>query len=170
MVRRPAALTLLAVLALAGCGGGPDRAADETPTSRPPFSSAPPPSPSPSSSPSPTTTTADGRNTDACADADCEVTVSEPVTIPFRGPEGHAELSVTEVGPDRVHYEVTAGDGRSSGSADGPGWGCYTVLGEDSSGNGCGPAAPAPSAAPGTVVLHLTTAPDGTATVRISSG
>lgn len=160
MAREPAALALLALLALTGCGGGPERAAGESPTPRAPSSSPP----------SPTTTAADGRNTDACADADCEVTVSEPVAIAFQGPAGDAELSVTEVGPDRVHYEVTAGEGRSSGGADGPGWGCYTVLGEDSSSNGCGPAAPAPDAAPGTVVLHLTTAPDGTATVRISSG
>jgi hypothetical protein len=165
---RPVALlataSALTALALTACDSETQTG---TPTGTPTTTTGKPVI-SPSSS-RPRATAADGDDIRACADAACEITVSEPVTIPFDGPEGRTELSVTEVGRNKLHYKVTSADGHSSGSAEGAGWGCFAVLGVDSSSSGCGPAAPAPSAPSGTVVIQLTTGEDGVAVIRIRS-
>lgn len=155
------ALAALALLALAGCGG---------PAPAPPRTSAPatPRTSAPATPPPPAT--ADARGLRACADADCEVTVAAPVDIAFAGPEGRAGLTVTEAGRAAVGYRLVSGEGHTRGSATGPGSACWAVLSAGGSSGGCGPGAPAPTAAPGTVALHLAATGDGTAVVRISRG
>src|SRR5690606_38701383 len=124
------ALGAVVALLAVGCGGSdegdqePSSDERETATNSP---SAPDGSPSEGTG-SPRPSAADGRDIAACADGDCEIAVSEPSTIPFRGPAGSATLRVTEVGPDEVEYTVTSGGGRSKGGASGPGQGCVTVV------------------------------------------
>ncbi|MFH9731276.1 hypothetical protein [Streptomyces sp. NPDC017260] len=111
---------------------------------------------------------ADGHDPRACSDGNCEIAVSEPVTVRFQGPGGPATLSVTEVGPDRIEYTVKSANGRTQGGASGPGQGCVTVLRDNGSGNSCGGlSGTRPSAQPDAVVIQATTGPDGTALLRM---
>ncbi|MFB6556356.1 hypothetical protein [Streptomyces sp. NPDC056405] len=131
-----------------------DSSADHTATTRPSVSAA------------------DGRDLGACADGDCQVLVSEPVTVRFRGPSGAAAtLHVTKVGPNEVAYTVKSGHGQSKGSARGPGQGCITVLRSNGSGNSCGGLGDGarPSARPDAVVIQAVTGEDGTAVLAIVS-
>ncbi|MGY0065462.1 hypothetical protein ACWZEH_01175 [Streptomyces sp. QTS137] len=50
------------------------------------------------------------------------------MTIRFDAPAGRTALSVPEVGPDEIEYELKSGNGRSAGGAEGRGQGCLTVL------------------------------------------
>ncbi|KAF3469480.1 hypothetical protein GL259_04425 [Streptomyces sp. Tu 3180] len=146
---------------MAGCGGpdrqsgasrGGDGQASEPRSAQPPVPAA------------------DGHDVGACADGDCEIAVSRPVTVRFEGPSGSATLSVTEVGPNRIEYTVRSGNGRSRAGAEGPGQGCVTVLRGNGSGNSCGPADARPPRAPtGAVVVQAATGKDGTALLRIVS-
>ncbi|MFD4347869.1 hypothetical protein ACFWQ6_23905 [Streptomyces coelicoflavus] len=98
--------------------------------------------------------------------------MTKPVTLHFPAPggSGRATLSVTEVDPNKVEYEVKSGNSRSQGGATGPGRGCLTYLRAHGSGNSCGPLAPTrPSPQPGAVVIQATTSTDGTALLRIVS-
>ncbi|MET9821839.1 hypothetical protein ABZ038_09485 [Streptomyces sp. NPDC006349] len=109
-------------------------------------------------------------DTAACADGDCEITVTEPVTVRFQGPAGPATLSVTDVGPNEVAYTVESGNGRTKGSASGPGQGCTTVLRENGSGNSCGGlSGTRPGARPDAVVIRVAAGTDGTARLHIVS-
>lgn len=161
------ALTALAVLtavATAACSNAPEYDEKPAPRNRPTTSR---PAPEPPAPPA-----ADGTDLSACADGDCEITVTEPVTIPFQGPGdgSRATLSVTAVGPDEIEYEVKSGHNRSKGSASGPGQGCLTYLRENGSGNSCGPLdATRPSPQPGAVVIQATTGTNGTALLHIVS-
>jgi hypothetical protein len=107
---------ILAALGVAGataaCGGS---------TTAP--SATPPPSPVPastsasavSSSATPTTSTtpkpfpaaADGTNLRACADGDCEILVTGPVTIRLAKGLGMRSLNITAVSPAGVDFQST---------------------------------------------------------------
>jgi len=120
----------------------------------------------------PAVTAADGDDTGACSDGDCEITVSEPVTIRFPAPGGgRATLTVTAVGRNEIEYTVKSGGGRAEGAAGGPGWGCITVLRAGGSGNSCGPLGDPgrPAAQPDAVVIQAATGRDGTALLPIVS-
>ncbi|AWW37833.1 MULTISPECIES: hypothetical protein [Streptomyces] len=163
-----AALTMAVALTATGCAGGTD--ADRTPAVKP-SPSATEPSPS-AGNPSPSVAAADGADTAACADGDCEIAVSEPVTFRFKGPKGMATLSVTKVGPNEIEYSVQSDNGRSKAGASGPGQGCLTVLRDNGSGNSCGGLGDSgrPSAEPGTVVIQAATGADGTAVLHVVTG
>ncbi|MFD0413426.1 hypothetical protein [Streptomyces sp. NPDC127108] len=166
-------LAALAPLTVVGCGDSDDT--DDRPpsqgkagkTSKSPTAQAS--SDEPSAKPS--VSAADGSDVGACADGDCEITVSEKVTFRFKGPRGQATLSVTEVGPNKVAYTVKSGSGRSKGGATGPGQGCITVLRSNGSGNSCGGLGDAarPSPQPEAVVIQAATGEDGTAILHIVS-
>ncbi|MFI7394765.1 hypothetical protein [Streptomyces tendae] len=159
-----AALTALSTTACSNTREPKDDEPPRTPRDRPTTSrSAPQP---PSSSP------ADGTDVGACTDGNCEITVTEPVTIRFPAPgdAGRATLSVTKVGPNEIEYEVKSGNNRSSGGARGPGQGCLTYLRDHGSGNSCGTVDPTrPSPQPGAVVIQAATGTDGTALLHIVS-
>ncbi|MFC8099609.1 hypothetical protein [Streptomyces sp. NPDC057363] len=166
------ALTAPAVLAVAACDGPDQTDAAPPPSSSPerPTTSRPPATQSAAEEPAPSVSAADGHDPRACADGNCEITVSRPVTVRFQGPGGPATLSVTEVGPDRIEYAVKSGGGRTEGGASGPGQGCLTVLRENGGGNSCGGlSGTRPSAQPGSVVIQATTGTDGTALLHIVS-
>jgi hypothetical protein len=157
---------LIALTASAGCGGDSDEPAKASPrpSERPSEADSP-------EGPKPSVSAADGRDITACADGNCEIAVSEPVKIPFKGPRGPATLTVTEVGPDTIAYTVKSGNGQSKGSASGPGQGCITVLRSNGSGNSCGGlgAAGRPSPQPDAVVIQAATGEDGTAVLQLVS-
>ncbi|MDG9716362.1 hypothetical protein [Streptomyces sp. DH24] len=172
------ALTVVTVLTTAGCGGDsgePDREAAAGTPSTGATGSAPArtkPTPTLTPTPTPTITAADGTDPAACADANCEIAVTEPVTFRFAGPDGRAAtLSVTKVGRNEVEYTVKSGNGRSRGGASGPGQGCLTVLRGNGSGNSCGGGLDdtRPSPQPGAVVIQVTGHEDGTALLHIVS-
>ncbi|MDQ8705490.1 hypothetical protein RCO28_23760 [Streptomyces sp. LHD-70] len=161
---RAVGAVLLAAVTLTACGGSTDDGKALSPS---PKTS---PTPRPTPSPTPSLTAEDGHDIKACADADCEVLISEPVEVSFDGPGGKAALSVTEVGPDKVAYTVKSANGRSRGSASGPGQGCLTVLRENGSGNSCGRVGTAaPEAQPDAVVVQLAAGEDGTALLHLVS-
>ncbi|WHX22463.1 hypothetical protein QFW82_38290 [Streptomyces malaysiensis subsp. malaysiensis] len=173
------ALAVLAAVAVAGCGGsdkedgapshsGP---ASASRSAQPSGGSSGDASASASASAKPSVSAADGRDAGACADGNCEIAVSEPVTVRFKGPAGPATLSVTEVGPNKVEYTVQSSGGRSQGEASGPGQGCITVLRDHGSANSCGrPGKDRPAAQPNAVVIQMTAGEDGTAILHIVSG
>ncbi|MCF2125945.1 hypothetical protein L1I79_05770 [Strepomyces sp. STD 3.1] len=160
----PPALTTLTILTLTACNSSEEPSAGP-PT--PPRSHAAPETPSPSPSPS----AADGDDVAACTDGNCEITVTKPVTIRLKGPDGSpTTLSVTEVGPKKIEYEVKSGNGQSKGGASGKGQGCLTVLRANGSGNSCGPlTGTRPAAQQDAVVIQATTSADGTATLHVVS-
>jgi len=170
-----ALLATLALLTAAGCGGSGEDSGDaaagtgktESPDSRADDNSKSP-------SPSPRVTAADGTDTGACADGNCEITVSKPVTFDIKIPDGPAKLSVTKVGEYAVGYKVTHGTskngGSARGSASGKGSGCITYFYENGSGTQCGGAAGRPDKEAGTVALHILSGPDSTAILRLVSG
>ncbi|WP_338146720.1 hypothetical protein [Streptomyces boncukensis] len=183
------ALAGLAALTAGGCGGSDDgdgsgkaaasSSAQPSDSGRPSDSgelsespadrSTPPRSPAESSAESPVSA-ADGRDVGACADGDCEIAVPRPVTFRFKGPSGPAKLSVTEVGPNEVEYEVTSDGGRAKGGAGGPGRGCITVLRSGGTSNSCGRVATTrPSPQPDAAVIQVATGKDGTALLHIVS-
>ncbi|MFI6080441.1 hypothetical protein ACIBBB_05600 [Streptomyces sp. NPDC051217] len=166
------ALAALAALTVAGCGGSDTTdgagGADASPSPEQRTSKSPSARPSPAK---PSAAAADGSDVGACEDGNCEIAVSEPVTFPFRGPDGAATLSVTEIGKNKVEYTVTSGNGRSQGGASGPGQGCITVLRTSGSGNSCGGLGEAerPGRQPDAVVIQAATGENGTAIVHIVS-
>ncbi|MFI8306060.1 hypothetical protein ACIF80_21970 [Streptomyces sp. NPDC085927] len=177
-------VTVFTAVALTGCGGFDERGTgtpDDARLSASRSGADAPPAPwsTPSSEPAgdtgpakPSAPAADGRDPAACADGDCEITVSGPVTIRFDGPAGSTTLSVSEVGPDRIEYEVTSGNGRSAGGAEGRGQSCRTVLRAGGSGTSCGGIGDdgPPGARPGTVIVQVAPGADGTALLRVVSG
>ncbi|WP_458084784.1 hypothetical protein [Streptomyces malaysiensis] len=173
------ALAVLAAVAVAGCGGSDKE--DGAPSHSGPASASRSAQPSggssgdapasASTSAKPSVSAADGRDAAACADGNCEIAVSEPVTVRFKGPAGPATLSVTEVGPNKVEYTVQSSGGRSQGEASGPGQGCITVLRDHGSANSCGRLGKdRPAAQPNAVVIQMTAGEDGTAILHIVSG
>ncbi|MEU0926353.1 hypothetical protein [Streptomyces malaysiensis] len=173
------ALAVLAAVAMAGCGGsdkedgapshsGPASASRSAQSSGGSSGDAPASAPA---SAKPSVSAADGRDAAACANGNCEIAVSEPVTVRFKGPAGPATLSVTEVGPNKVEYTVQSSGGRSQGEASGPGQGCITVLRDHGSANSCGRLGKdRPAAQPNAVVIQMTAGEDGTAILHIVSG
>lgn len=151
----------LATLTVIGCSSSD--AADDASSRDQQTSKSPPAQPSVSA--------ADGHNVGACADGNCEIAVSEPVTFRFKGPTGPATLSVTEVGPNKIEYTVESDHGQSTGGATGPGQGCITVLRSNGSSNACGGLGDAtrPSPQPDAVVIQAATGEDGTAIIHIVS-
>ncbi|MFE2446464.1 hypothetical protein ACWDHW_10830 [Streptomyces melanosporofaciens] len=173
-VRAGLGLAVLTAVAVTGCGGSDETDGAPPRDGRPSASRSAPSSTSSSGSggPSakPSVSAADGSDVAACADGDCEVAVSAPVTVRFKSPTGPATLSVTEVGPNKVEYTVKSGNGRSQGGASGPGQGCVTVLRDHGSSNVCGRLGPArPAAQPDAVVIQMTAGADGTAILHIVS-
>ncbi|WP_432081427.1 hypothetical protein [Streptomyces sp. WAC 04229] len=158
----PRALTTLTILTLTACNSS------EEPPAAPPTSTRPHPTPE-TTSPSPSPSAADGDDVAACTDGNCEITVTKPVTIRLEGPDGSpTTLSVTEVGPNKIEYEVKSGNGQSKGGASGKGQGCLTVLRANGSGNSCGPLRDTrPAAQQDAVVIQATTSADGTATLHV---
>ncbi|MFE9642751.1 hypothetical protein ACFYO0_01035 [Streptomyces sp. NPDC006365] len=177
-----ALLATLAMLTVAGCGGSGEDSGDaaagaittESPGSRADGTPKSPSASTSSPSPSPKVTAADGTDTGACADGNCEIAVSKPVTIRFKIPAGPAKLSVTKVGKNEVGYKVTQGtstNGSSAGgTASGEGSGCTTFFYGNGSGTQCGGAGEPPAKEAGTVALQLVPGPDGTAILRLVSG
>ncbi|MFB7657393.1 MULTISPECIES: hypothetical protein [unclassified Streptomyces] len=153
----PLALTTLTILTLPACNSS------EEPSAAPPTSTR--------SHPAPETPSASASAADvaACTDGNCEITVTKPVTIRLEGPDGSpTTLSVTEVGPNKIEYEVKSGNGQSKGGASGKGQGCLTVLRANGSGNSCGPLRDTrPAAQQDAVVIQATTSADGTATLHV---
>jgi hypothetical protein len=49
----------------------------------------------------------------ACYDGSCTLRLTGPVEIPLDGRAGHTGLSVSEVGPHSVAFQVRSGTGRS---------------------------------------------------------
>ncbi|GAA5051872.1 hypothetical protein HNP84_006367 [Thermocatellispora tengchongensis] len=178
--RRTAGLVLpamLTALALAGCGGVGEGAqsAQNAQSARP---AAPSPSPSPSQAsqspsptptPSPAVTAADGSDPEACTDGNCEIAVSEPVTIRFEIPDGPAKLTLTKVGENEVGYKVTSANSRASGEASGDGSGCVVVFYSGGSSSSCGRAGKPPRERKGAVVLQVVAGAEGTAILRLVS-
>ncbi|MFI8948774.1 hypothetical protein ACIGO6_19940 [Streptomyces sp. NPDC053750] len=120
----------------------------------------------------PSVSAQDGRDTGACADGDCEVLVTEPVTVRFRGPSGaEATLHVTKVGPNEVAYTVKSGSGQSKAGTRGSGAGCVTVLRSSGSSNFCGGFGVdgRPNPQPDAVVIQAAPGEDGTALFHIVS-
>ena len=160
---RPAVATLLATLTaaltLTACGS-PDPA-DDSPASR----ATPQPR---AEAPEPSVSAADGGDIDACADGNCEVTVTGPASVRFQAPGGTVTLSITEVGQEKIEYEVKSDSGRTKGGASGAGQGCITALRENGSGTSCGGVSGTrPSARPDAVVIQASTGPDGTALLHV---
>ncbi|MFE2458372.1 hypothetical protein [Streptomyces sp. NPDC059402] len=161
-------LTALTALTTAACSSTDTQGTDEappTPRTRPTTAHHPTPEPPPPSA-------ADGTDLNACADGDCEITVTKPVTLDFPAPggSGRATLSVTEAGPNKIEYEVRSGDNSSRGAATGPGQGCLTYLSEHGSGNSCCTLDNTrPSPRPDTVVIQATTSTDGTTLLHVVS-
>ncbi|MFD5491884.1 hypothetical protein ACFYY3_28965 [Streptomyces sp. NPDC001812] len=158
------ALAVLTVGALAGCGGSggvgaPSPDGDRAPEPRSASTQLPVPA-------------ADGHDTAVCSDGNCEIAVSEPVTVRFDGPAGTTTLSVTEVGPDRIEYVLKSGNGRSRNGVEGPGQVCLTVLRSHGSSTSCGGKGDGrpPAARPGAVVIRAATGEDGTALLHVVSG
>lgn len=170
---RAASIAVVAALAgLTGCAGVIE---DGKPGDTGPgvsFTSATVASVTPGGAPSPTA--ADGTDIAACADATCEINVSAPVTVPFRGPDGDAELSVTEVGTNKIAYRLRSGTAEnprtSTGRATGAGSGCTSVITRDGSSNSCGPVRGMPATQAGTVAMRLTGGPDGVALLVLRAG
>ncbi|MDA4889122.1 hypothetical protein PFZ55_19705 [Streptomyces sp. MS2A] len=169
--RARAALTTLAALTAlttAACSSTNTHGTDEAPSAprtRPTTSHHATPEPPPPSA-------ADGTDANACTDGDCEITVTKPVTLHFPAPggSGRATLSVTEVGPNKIEYEVKSGDNSSQGAVTGPGRGCRTYLRAHGNGNSCGTldnTRPSPLAQ--TVVIQATTSTHGTPLLHIVS-
>ncbi|MFD6171358.1 hypothetical protein [Streptomyces coeruleorubidus] len=162
---------LIALTAAVGCGSDSDEPAKASspPGERPSKTGS---TKRPEPEPKPSVSAADGNDITACADGNCEIAVSGPVKIPFKGPRGPATLSVTEVGPDTIAYTVKSGNGQSKGSASGPGQGCITVLRSNGSGNSCGGLGDAgpPSPQPDAVVIQAAAGEDGTAVLQLVSG
>lgn len=122
------------------------------------------------SAPASSPAAADGDDPEACADGNCEIVVSEPVTIHFEIAGAPATLSLTKVGRNEVGYKVTSGANRTSGEANGDGWGCVAVLTRTGSSSSCGTSAARPPAGQdGAVVLQVVAGADGTATLRLVS-
>ncbi|GAA0639980.1 hypothetical protein GCM10009535_16130 [Streptomyces thermocarboxydovorans] len=177
--RRPvpgAALAVLAALtlAVAGCGGPDEKNAEPSDArgASTPAASASPSGGRDGTAAGPAVTAADGDDTGACSDGDCEITVSEPVTIRFPAPGGgRATLTVTGVGPDEIQYSVKSGGSRSEAGAGGPGQGCITVLRSHGSGNSCGRLGDSepPAAQPDAVVIQAATGRNGTVLLQIVS-
>ncbi|MFE5026023.1 hypothetical protein ACFRAO_22545 [Streptomyces sp. NPDC056656] len=181
--RRAAGIVLATLVALTvgGCGStdkaeqesSPSRQTSKAPSSKAPSSKAPSSkasSPRPSSA-QPSMSAADGRDVGACADGNCEIAVTKPVTFRFKGPAGTATLSVTEVGPNKVEYTIKSGNSQSKGGASGPGQSCITVLRSNGGGNSCSGQGDAarPSPQPDAVVIQAVTSEKGTAILRIVS-
>ncbi|MEU0279089.1 hypothetical protein [Streptomyces sp. NPDC006195] len=164
-------LAALATVTVTGCGGSDESGKAASPDGRTSKSPSARPSSAQPSSARPSVSTADGRDVGACADGNCEIAVTEPVTFRIKGPAGPATLSVTEVGPDTVAYVVTSDNGESKGGATGPGQGCITVLRDNGSGNSCGGLGDAarPSPQPHAVVIQAATGEDGTAILHVVS-
>ncbi|AXK37017.1 hypothetical protein DVA86_01860 [Streptomyces armeniacus] len=160
-------------MAAAGCGGSDgDDGGDGGSSGKGPSRTAGAAEKSGGSSPSPSVTAADGSDTGACADGNCEVTVSKPVTFPFKAPGGRAELSVTKVGPNAVDYTVKrAGGGTVKGGASGTDSGCISALRSSGGGTSCGRVGSSPPAKQdGAVLLQVASGADGTAVVTLVSG
>lgn len=168
-------MAVLTALTVAGCGGSDTTDGAPSHRGNPSESRSAQPSGSPSGGPGapakPSVSAADGRDVGACADGDCEIAVSERVTVRFKGPAGPATLTVNEIGPNKVTYTVQSGGNRSRGGASGPGQGCVTVLRDHGSSNSCGRVSTMrPAAQPGAVVILMAAGEDGTAVLHIVSG
>ncbi|CAL9578756.1 hypothetical protein [Streptomyces sp. enrichment culture] len=162
-------LAALTALTLTACSNADEP--DSTPSTPPNGPTAPHPTTEPPTPPTPVPSAADGADTGACTDGNCEIAVTKPVTIHFPAPDGgRATLSVTEVGPNKIEYEVKSANGQSKGGASGPGQGCLTYLRENGSGNSCGRLDPTrPTARPDTVTIQATTTTTGTGLLHIVS-
>lgn len=157
----------LSALTLTACSNSDEP--DATPSTPPNGPTAPHPTTQPP--PVPVPSAADGADTGACTDGNCEIAVTKPVTIHFPAPGGgRTTLSVTEVGPNRIEYEVKSANGQSNAGASGPGQGCLTYLRENGSGNSCGRLGTTrPTARPNTVTIQATTTTTGTGILHIVS-
>ncbi|MCC3762901.1 hypothetical protein K3N28_07425 [Glycomyces sp. TRM65418] len=152
--RRLAACSLVAALALAGCGD--DSASDSDPDAGAASSDAP--------------TAADGTDYSACDDGECEVAVSEPTDFVFTTAEGEVTLSITDVTENGIEISTAfPGAGQSTGSLGGL---CESVLTSTSSSSACygGGTLPPPEPEPGILVLQLLGMNEGAAILRMAMG
>jgi hypothetical protein len=129
------ALLALLALATAGCSGaqvaGHAAPADSAAVTT--AAAAPPPAPATSTTAPPAA--ADGTDVGACADSNCEIAVSGPVSIPLSGYAGLTELDIAGVDADRIRFKSVSRNGSGEGST-GPG--CSVVLAESSGSSFCG--------------------------------
>ncbi|MDQ0385616.1 hypothetical protein J2S54_002436 [Streptomyces sp. DSM 42143] len=174
--RRPPAAALIAALtatlSLTACGS--PNPTDETDKASAATQDRPSPSratpQSPTATPEPSVSAADGDDIRACADGNCEVAVTKPVTVRFQGPGGAVTLSVTEVGQNKIEYTVKSGNGQAKGGTSGQGRGCVTAIRENGSGTSCGGAGRTrPSPQSDAVVIQASTGPDATALLHVVS-
>ncbi|MGJ3562182.1 hypothetical protein ACR6C2_44445 [Streptomyces sp. INA 01156] len=113
---------------------------------------------------------ADGHDTAACSDGNCEIAVSEPVTVRFDGLARHHPVRDRgRPGPDRVRTEVRQRPVQERSRR--PGQVCLTVLRSHGSSTSCGGKGDGrpPAARPGAVVIRAATGEDGTALLHVVS-
>lgn len=169
-----------ALLALAGAGcadsdsdsdegsdKNPGKSSTESPTESPTEGS----DKSPDKSSTPTPTASDGTDIAACADGNCEISATKPVTVPLKVFQGPASIELTKVGKDGIGYQVTLGTKdngtRTSSEIKGANTACTATIHQGGSSGSCGPAGEAPPGEKGAVVMHLATGADGTAILRL---
>ncbi|MFI8851016.1 hypothetical protein ACIGW3_12650 [Streptomyces sp. NPDC053499] len=160
--------TSLVLAAVAGCGGS-DSDADGKDSAKPAASRPGEGRSSAAAGPTPKVTAADGSDPAACTDGNCEIAVSDPVTVRFKVAGKPAKLSLTQVGENEVGYKVTSGSSRTSGEASGKGSGCTAVFRSGGSNSVCGPAGKPPDKVDGAVVVQVASGADGTAILRLVS-
>lgn len=160
---------LFAALVLAGCGAEPHSAT--SPPSSPP-TSTPTTTTSTTTTPPPPTA-ADGADFTKCADGQCEVAITAPVTINVAG---HSFV-VKSVGADGLEFDLSlASGGSASGTLKGT---CGSIMTFYTNGTGggagtfCNPdngPQPAPVLQPGLFQLQLAGLNDHQAVVRMVAG
>lgn len=114
------ARTVLTTLTVAGavsaCGGSPTASTTTPPSSPAPASTSvraasSSAAPTTSKAPKPFPTAADGTNLRACADGDCEILVTGPVTIRFNRSLGMSSLDITAVSSAGVDFQSVSRPG-----------------------------------------------------------
>lgn len=127
-MRRIAAVTLLSLVVLAGCGSTQPGRPVTAPRTSPAAPSKPSPAPTSTaptstapSSPAPLPVAAPTSNPKDCYHGTCTLLLTKPVTVPLDFATFHySSLTVTAVAADHIDYQVPIpGNGAASGSAAG---------------------------------------------------
>lgn len=114
---------------------------------------------------------ADGTNLDACADGNCEVELSGPVTIPLSGQGGGlVALEVDRLGDSGIEFTTSTSAG-SAGSGE-LAEGCTLTFYEGGGGSSCvsGGEPPRPERETGVLAMQLTAVSDGTVVLLLVAG
>ncbi len=114
LMARTVLTTLTVAGAVSACGGSPTASTTTPPSSPAPASTsatAASSSAAPTTSKAPFPTAADGTNLRACADGDCEILVTGPVTIRFNRSLGMSSLDITAVSSAGVDFQSVSPSG-----------------------------------------------------------